>query len=335
MNAILSGLLGAVMTGLAAHAAAPFTLKPAIETSAATLSLADLVEGATVPREAIFGAPEPGKTGTIKTARIAAALKAATGQTLAPTKETHVQVTRRARIIAEADLVQELGRMIARDYRIADPEVRLAKTGATADRVVEDTATGPIVIDSLLLDPQSLRFEAQIRIADSAQLRAKPLVVTGIVAADRLVPVLNTAIEKGNPIGPADIRMEKRLRSSVQGKTVLTQSDLQNRVALADLAAGDVLTGEVAGKPILVEKNSFVTVTYEANGLLLSMRGRANEAGHEGDVIGFTNPQSKKVLFGEVTGQGQLRVTQWPGREALLDTRAPSAPLARPTVQTP
>ena len=301
-------------------------LKGDIEITGATLSLADLIDGANVPADPVFGAPQPGKTGTIQVSRIIAAFKKATGKTLAASLETVVHVKRRARIITEADLADGLARLIARDYKILDPEISLHSENGPFELAIEVEAHGKPDFAILNFDPQSLRFDAHITVADSAMLKAKPIKISGHVAADRIVPVLSRAIDKGGAITSADIRMERRLRATLNGKTIPTLAELQSRVALVDLAPGDLASDDVIGRRTLIEKGSFVTVSYEANGLLLSMRGRATESGAIGDVIAFTNPQSKKTLMGTVTADGQIRVTSFVTKQARLNETPTSLP---------
>lgn len=300
-----------------------FKLKSAIEIKVGTISLADLIDGPAVPNDPLFGAPLPGKSGTIQATRIAAAFKKATGQTLNFAPDSAVHVARRARIIGEADLTHEITRLIKRDFKLDDPEIHLLLDDSVNGIAIEEDATAPVSAAITRFDPQSLRFEAQIAVSDSAVLTEKPVTILGFVAADRIVPVAARAIDKGAALGASDIRMERRLRSSLAGKVIISQADLQNRVALSNLAAGDVVTDDLAGRPLLVEKGSFVTVSYEREGLSLSMRGRAAEAGAMGDVISFTNPQSKKTLFGTVTAPGTVRVTAYSAREARLNAEQP------------
>jgi flagella basal body P-ring formation protein FlgA len=62
-----------------------------------------------------------------------------------------------------------------------------------------------------------------------------------------------------------------------------------------------------------------VTIVYEVPGMTLTLRGRANEAGALGDAVSVTNPQSKKVLQGTVTGPGRVSVgAPLPGRLAAV-----------------
>ncbi len=73
-------------------------------------------------------------------------------------------------------------------------------------------------------------------------------------------------------------------------------------MAGAPLRAGDLRREEI------VAKGDLVTLVYESRGLTITMRGRAGEAGAMGDVISVTNPQSKRVLHGTVSGPGRISV---------------------------
>jgi flagella basal body P-ring formation protein FlgA len=58
-----------------------------------------------------------------------------------------------------------------------------------------------------------------------------------------------------------------------------------------------------------VQRNEIVTVIYEVPGITLTVRGKANEGGAEGDVIEVLNVQSKRNVHGVVTGPGRVLVS--------------------------
>jgi flagella basal body P-ring formation protein FlgA len=62
-------------------------------------------------------------------------------------------------------------------------------------------------------------------------------------------------------------------------------------------------------KPNLVLRNETVTLVYEAPGMVLTIRGKANDSGTEGDVIGVLNEQTKRVAHGVIIGPGRVAVT--------------------------
>jgi flagella basal body P-ring formation protein FlgA len=62
-------------------------------------------------------------------------------------------------------------------------------------------------------------------------------------------------------------------------------------------------------KPDLVLRNEAVTLVYEAPGMVLTIRGKANDSGAAGDVISVLNEQSKRLVQGVVIGPGRVAVT--------------------------
>jgi len=62
-------------------------------------------------------------------------------------------------------------------------------------------------------------------------------------------------------------------------------------------------------KPDLVLRNEAVTLVYEAPGMVLTIRGKANDGGAQGDVISVLNEQSKRVVQGVIVGPGRVAVS--------------------------
>ena len=61
-------------------------------------------------------------------------------------------------------------------------------------------------------------------------------------------------------------------------------------------------------KPMIVQRNDTVSIVYEAPGLMLTLRGQAQDAGALGDTIGVLNVQSKRVVQGIITGPGRVQI---------------------------
>ena len=82
-------------------------------------------------------------------------------------------------------------------------------------------------------------------------------------------------------------------------------------------------------KADLVQRDQNVTLIYEANGLYLTMRGKAIEAGSEGDTVSVMNLQSKRTVQGTVTGPGQVTMSVVaPRRTASLPQDQPATDAA-------
>jgi flagella basal body P-ring formation protein FlgA len=61
-------------------------------------------------------------------------------------------------------------------------------------------------------------------------------------------------------------------------------------------------------RPDLIQRNDIVTLVYEVPGVVLTVRGRATEAGAEGDTISVLNEQSKRTVQGTIVGPGRVMV---------------------------
>jgi flagella basal body P-ring formation protein FlgA len=61
-------------------------------------------------------------------------------------------------------------------------------------------------------------------------------------------------------------------------------------------------------KPEIVKKNDMVLLHYAVPGIVLTMRGQAQDSGTEGDVVNVLNIGSKRVIQGVVTGPGRVTI---------------------------
>jgi flagella basal body P-ring formation protein FlgA len=61
-------------------------------------------------------------------------------------------------------------------------------------------------------------------------------------------------------------------------------------------------------KPVAVQRNEPVTITYRMPGLLLSIRGKAVDAGSVGDIVSVVNMQTNRTVQATVSGPGRVTV---------------------------
>jgi flagella basal body P-ring formation protein FlgA len=74
------------------------------------------------------------------------------------------------------------------------------------------------------------------------------------------------------------------------------------------LRAGAVVTVHDLGAAQVIKSGEAVTVTFAADGVALSLQGKAMGAGAVGEVLNVQNTASKKVIQAVVTGPGQAVV---------------------------
>ena len=61
-------------------------------------------------------------------------------------------------------------------------------------------------------------------------------------------------------------------------------------------------------KPEIVQRNDTVTIVYQAPGIVLTLRGQAQEAGALGDTISVLNVESKRIVQGVISAPGRVTV---------------------------
>ena len=149
--------------------------------------------------------------------------------------------------------------------------------------------------------------------------------VTGAMLEMVEAAVLTRAVKVGQAVQAGDVAAERRPRDGAPADMEASAA-LVGRVARRPLPAGSTLRAGDLARPELVARGEAVTLTYEVPGMVLTLRGRATEAGALGDTVAVINPQSKKALSGTVTGPGRVSVSApAPGRLAAAEP-APTRP---------
>lgn len=92
--------------------------------------------------------------------------------------------------------------------------------------------------------------------------------------------------------------------------------------------AGQALKTTDLAKPDLVQRDQTVTLIYQTAGIYLTTRGKALEAGTDGDVVSVLNLQSKRTVTGRVTGRGQVSVDIAVAKPAQTSEAVMPAPVA-------
>jgi flagella basal body P-ring formation protein FlgA len=152
--------------------------------------------------------------------------------------------------------------------------------------------------------------------------------------------LLTRNVERNEILKLSDFVIERRPKAEI-GTDAAARDRAVGMQSRRQLRAGQAVKTSDLVKPELVQRDQNVTLTYDAPGIYLTMRGKALEAGTEGDVVNVTNLQSKRTLSGTVTGRGQVSISPVPPRPpqtsdatSSLGTRQ-AAPVAVATVSSP
>ena len=286
------------------------------------LTLADLVDGVSGPAtlKPVFRAPALGGSGTIQARRIVEAAEELGLGSIETGGRTQVVVARAARRAGLAEIETALKQAL--EQKGVDARaLSLVLDGAPPSLVASPDVKGAVVAEDLVYDRRSRRFGALVALGSGAERRASAR-ITGTALELVEVAVLNRPLARGETVQAGDLALERRVRESVPSDAQMDGPALAGRVARRPLGAGSVVRAGDLAKPEIVARGDLVAVIYEAPGITLTMRGRAMEAGAQGDAIAVVNPQSKRTLQATVVAPGRVSVsTALPGRVAAADAR--------------
>jgi flagellar basal body P-ring formation protein FlgA len=191
--------------------------------------------------------------------------------------------------------------------------------------VVAPDVKTPVGIEELVYDRRSRRVSALASISPNPGERRAAIRVTGALVELVEVAVLTRSLDRGETVQASDITFERRVRDSLPRDVQEDGLALVGRLARRPLGSGVIIRAGDLARPEIVGRGDIVTIVYEAPGLVLTMRGRASEAGALGDTIAVLNPQSKKTLQAVVAAPGKVTVGT-----SLSGPIASAAPAPRP-----
>ncbi len=278
------------------------------------VSFGDLITGVGADAAATpaFRAPMLGETGTIQVARIVEAALGAGIIRTASELESHgsaqVVVTRAARRISASDIEEAVRIGLQERYGVDARAFALSIDGGAPVIAVEPELTGDVTVTDLAYDARARRLQARVSVPGSMAMRLKPVRIGGQLVETIEVVVPKRAIARGETLGKADVVVERRPRDGQANDLLGDPRAAIDKVARRVLMAGAPLRAGDVQREEIVAKGDLVTIVYETRGLIITLRGRAGEAGAMGDVVSVTNPQSKRVLQGTVSGPGRISV---------------------------
>ena len=307
-------MASAVAAPAAATLPSKLQLRPEINLGRDLVTFGDLIPGLTgeAAATAAFRAPALGETGTIQVARIVEAARAAgivrDASDIQSQGFAQVVVTRAARRVTAMDLEAAVKAGLQERFGVDARIFALAIDGGAPSVAVEPELTGDVAVVDLSFDARSRRLQARLAVPGSSAMRLKPLRISGQLVETMEVVVPRRLIARGETLGKDDVTVERRPRDGQGSETIGDVRAAIDKVARRALLAGVPLRGSDVQREEIVGKGDLVTIVYEAPGLLITLRGKASEAGAMGDVVSVTNPQSKRVLQGKVSGPGRVSV---------------------------
>jgi len=285
---------GAASNGANAQAASqdtmPVLLKAQVVIEGPVVHLGDLFEGlgdnAATP---VARAPAPGKRVAVN-ARWLLAVQL-DGTTI-----------ERASIVIETQRID--GATIdALRQRGIDGRLSLVLDNPVTRILLPTDAASTLLVAGLNHNPKTGRFTAHL-IAPAEGTPLARITISGRAIELIEVPVLRKRMMPGEVIRETDIAWQDVRADRIARNVVLDPIHLVGMSPRRPVRAEKPVLSSELRQPVLVPKNSLVTIRLQTARMVLTTRGRAMEQGAKGDVIRVVNTASNQIISASVTASG-------------------------------
>lgn len=287
----------------------PPTLRRRVTVASDIVRIGDLIDNAgALAAVPVFRSPDVGTTGSVPARKVIEAARAHNLFGVDTGDVVEVEVSRAGRAVGRKDVEARIARLFADTNGLGDA----ANLAVTFDREVTgfyaDFAPGAdLKAMRALFDPRSSRFDVVIEVPIGVSRRTLMRYTGTLVeTADAIVPA--HAMTRGDIVRTDDLIVERRPRAEVTDDMVAAPSEAIGRAARQTLRQGRPIRRADLMKPEIVKRDDNVTLVYAAPGFMLTTRGKALEAGGQGDIINVLNQQSKRSIQGVVAGPGRIDI---------------------------
>ena len=282
-------------------------LKAQATVASDVVRIGDLVENAGVAAGTpIFRAPDLGQTGTVPSRTVIDAVRPY-GLIAVDTRGlSEVTVTHASRTIATDDIEQRIAAALLARYNLGKAD----NLKISFDRDVRPielalTSTSEIALTRINYDTQTRRFDVSFELSGGARTSWR-YTGTAVETVEAAVPT--RALNRGEILKASDFAVERRPKSEFASEPPASAAEIAGLAARRSVRVGQPLRNADLMKPEIVKKRDMVLLHYAVPGIVLTMRGQAQDSGTEGDVVNVLNVNSKRVIQGIVTGPGRVTI---------------------------
>ncbi len=300
--AVLTPACGA----LAAATRPPVALRSTVIVQGPVVRLGDLFDGleekAGLP---VARAPAVGAQVQLE-ARWLSAVARRYGVPWRPTTVLDRAVVERAGQVIDSNRIEaEILAGLRRRGQEGDLAIQLDNPSLSLRLPIELDAT--LRLTGLSFDPAGRRFVAHIVAPDNDRPVARST-VSGRVYRMTEVPTLVQQVAPGSIVRSSDVAWIKFRADRLGRGVILDPSDLIGMSPRRPIRVGDPIRQRDLREPVMVAKNSLVTIVLQSDRMMLTAQGRAMEDGAQGRAIRVMNTKSNTIITAVVQSAGMVAV---------------------------
>ncbi|MCK6453364.1 MAG: flagellar basal body P-ring formation chaperone FlgA [Alphaproteobacteria bacterium] len=299
-------LLAAEALGADPAPAQPVTLNPTVTVEDARIRLGDLFAGIEHHGDAVVAsAPAPGERVTLGAAWLARIAQAYKLGWRPMSSLERVTVLRSSQVLQGHRIEAMVRDQLAKEALNGDIDVELDQRPneihLPAD--AEDAA----VLARFQFERRAMRFSG-VLIAPANHPEGKRYPIGGRVYEMTSVPALGRRVMPGETVSERDLTWIRLRADRVGPNTVTDPGQIVGLSPKRVLQANRALTTAEIEAPVVVTKNSIVTVMLRHPGMLLTAKAKAASNGAMGETIRVVNTATNKTLDAVVIGPGTVAV---------------------------
>lgn len=157
-------------------------------------------------------------------------------------------------------------------------------------------------MNDFVIDPVSKRFSASLSSGNNK------IVVAGRAVTMKEVPVFNKRMSRDDVISARDLDYVMVRENDINPQTVMDPQKLVGKALRRAYVANQPIQENYVDVPVMVKKNSLVTIILENPEMMLTAQGRALMDGAQGDTIRVMNTVSSRTIDAVVDDQNRVIV---------------------------
>jgi flagella basal body P-ring formation protein FlgA len=191
--------------------------------------------------------------------------------------------------------------------RGVDGELEVQLDNRDIALVLPVNAPARVTVAGFSYDRNSGRFTANVMAPDAQRPLARAT-VSGKALSMIEVPVLNRRVGRDEVIGQRDIAWVSRPVDAVTANHIRDARKLVGMSARRSIRPDRPVRETDVTAPVLVPRNSLVTLMLQTDQMRLTAQGRALQDGARGEMIRVVNTKSNTTVSGVVVADGTVTV---------------------------
>ena len=286
------------------------TLNPVITVRGSVIKVSDVFSGP-IPRgdRAILNAPEPGERVVLDAQLLGRIARLYDLDWKPMSREIRAVVRRDSQTVTHEEILDEVRAALEAEGAPKNAELQTATSSLAISLPIE--ATPSVQVGKVTFDQRSRRFSAIVDISATEGDRVvftRQVAVGGRLFATEALPVLSASVGRGDIIGPNDITVAHVRSDQVRDGAVTDPYGLVGKQARRPIKEGEPVLASQLQAPVLVNRGDEVVIFYALRSMNLTAKGKAMDAGGQGDVIRILNTSSNRTLMAKVVQPHQVVV---------------------------